>query len=64
MRGIVTGPEPNVIDEELCRKCIAAVRTKPGQSADSQQEAKKEPAVFREVSQLQSHAGTYFLLEY
>ena len=47
-RGIVTGPEPAVIDEELCRKCIAAIRTKPGQSGEAQ-ETKKEATAFKEV---------------
>jgi len=50
VRGVVTGPEPAVIDEELCRKCILTVRTRPTQSGEV--ETKKEPTAFREVKAL------------
>jgi len=42
-----TGPEPAVIDEDLCRRCISTVRTKP--AAAGEVETKKEATAFREV---------------
>jgi len=45
----ISGPEPAVIDEELCRKCIAAVKTR---SQGEAEERKKESVQFREAQTL------------
>ena len=42
-----TGPEPAVIDEELCRKCISTL--KPKNQAGEVVEHKKDAVQFREV---------------
>ena len=47
---IVTGPEPAVIDEELCRKCISSVKSRSAQGGEA--EGKKEVITFREAKAL------------
>jgi len=42
-----SGPEPAVIDEDLCRRCISTVRTKP--VAGGEVETKKEATAFKDV---------------
>ena len=43
-----TGPEPAVIDEELCRKCISTLKPKHAQGGEVV-EHKKDAVQFREV---------------
>ena len=50
-RPIVTGPEPAVIDEELCRKCISTARARPAQG-EQEAASKKEITPFREVKEM------------
>ena len=52
-RGFLAGPEPAVIDEELCRKCITTVRTRPAQAGEAPvAETKKEAQAFKDVKAL------------
>ncbi|KAL1499335.1 hypothetical protein AB1Y20_011542 [Prymnesium parvum] len=47
----LVGPEPAVIDEELCRRCLGTTKPKLAAS-DSTQDAKKEALSFREAKML------------
>ena len=45
------GPEPAVIDEELCRRCISSLKPKTA-AGEGAQEAKKDTIPFREARAL------------